>query len=286
MTDWSFLKSYHSFMWFAVFAYGTVELGNLKPVHRRLRQLWRKRLGKAAMSVAIVPLALGYWQIALLLTPAESPEPGQNDEQLLRLNVLLDEGVRLSGMCQRVPNIYQVPPEARPDLVHSIHDWQQRVEAFLVLDPDPHVVQIWRESILFLNPKAKSTLATRCTSLAVKLEGLRRVINKKTTTPIQLDARLQSLIDEGESLKAFALTSANERDISEREIAWTIRVYDWLGDHFDESRQKELNSAGVSAAYPSQRSTTPVGIDVWRRNEGRLEVLRRLQKELRVTRRQ
>ena len=98
-----------------------------------------------------------------------------------------------------------------------------------------------------------------------------------------MEARLQSLIEQGESLKSFCVESDNEKAIMEEEVNWATKVNDWLADFMDDSYQTEFNRSGSTGAHPSTKPKLASSVDVWQRNDARVKILRRLINEIQAT---
>ncbi len=196
-----------------------------------------------------------------------------------KIGDLLSEGNRLQATCQSVPNSYHTPPEARADLANSIVNWQQRAETLLSVDPDPYVSILWQRAILYSNPHPPA-ISDHCTVLAVKMDTLQKILSRKNTTPIQVQNKIQSLIAEGESLKSFAIESADEKAISENEMSWVSKTYDWLRIYLNDSYQSDFNNASSSASVPKETPKSQSGLAIWQRNKARVDALRRIYDEL------
>jgi hypothetical protein len=212
----------------------------------------------------------------------EKAHNGNGIDLRAKISELLSEGNRLQATCQSVHNPYNTPPAARADLANSITNWQQRVETFLSMDPDQYVSTLWQRAILYSNPHPP-VIADYCTVLGVKMDILQKILSRKNTTPGQIQNKIQSLIAEGESLKSFALESADENAIREQEINWTGKTYDWLRIYLGDSYQSDFNNAGSSASLPKERPKIEFGLAVWQRNKARVEALHRIYDELKGT---
>ncbi len=147
------------------------------------------------------------------------------------------------------------------------------------MDPDLYVSTLWQRAILYSNPHPPA-ISDYCTVLGVKMDILQKILSRKNTTPIQIQNKIQSLIAEGESLKAFALESGDEKAINENEVSWVSKTYDWLRIYLGDSYQSDFNNAGSSASFPKETPKTQSGLAVWQRNKARVEALRRIHDEL------
>jgi hypothetical protein len=209
-----------------------------------------------------------------------SDNPKPDSLVITRLVQLRDEGTEMQRTCQSIPNAYQTPPEQRADLANSIVRWQQRVEGALSLDSDTYVNKIWQKAILYGDPKTPPSIAIHCTVLGVKMTALDNILNRKRSTTRQVRARLQTFIDEGESLKLFCIESDDEKAILEQEANWTTKVYDWIGLYLDDSYKNDFDGSGSSATRPNQQPKTNLGLAVWHRTKARVDTLHRFLKEL------
>src|SRR5260370_10331819 len=128
------------------------------------------------------------------------------------------------------------------------------------MDTDTYLVTQWKNTVVYSTPHAP-TIADYCTDLNAKLDRLQRIIKRKNTTPRQMEARLQSLIEQGESLKSFCVESDNEKAIMEEEVNWATKVNDWLADFMDDSYQTEFNRSRSTGTHPSTKPKLALSID-------------------------
>jgi len=112
------------------------------------------------------------------------------------------------------------------------------------------------------------------------MDTLQKILSRKNTTPIQVQNKIQSLIAEGESLKSFAIESADEKEISENEMSWVSKTYDWLRIYLNDSYQSDFNNASSSASVPKETPKSQSGLAIWQRNKARVDALRRIYDEL------
>jgi hypothetical protein len=201
------------------------------------------------------------------------------DETAIRIRQLMTEGSSMQQTCQSVPNPYQTAPETRADLMNAIVDWQKRAEAVLSMDIDVYVVTLWKKAVVYSNPHPPN-VADYCTILNVKMATLGKILQRKSASPAQTQSRLESLIHEGESLMSFAVESDSESEITDKEMSWTGKVYDWLALYMSDSYAADFNSSGPGVGLPRQKPKTESGLKIWRRNRARVETLRRIMGEI------
>jgi hypothetical protein len=291
---------YLPFIWLSVWAYYTWDVLKTRRVLNLARRIKDRLSGSRPMYSYVLVAVFGaalfmsyWWGLNSFFAPriagyeAEQhkklPGEGENPQIRFRLGALLSEGANMQQVCQSVPNSYQTPPQARADLVNQIFNWQQRVEAALAVDPDPYVLQMWQKAILYGDPKQPPSVALHCTVLGVKMEALRHIINRKDATPQQIQARLQTFIDEANSLESFFLNSQDEQIIQSREIEWFSKVYEWLQTHMDESHAEEFNKAVTGVAESQSGVKIPPGLVAWKRIQERVGALQRILREVKAT---
>jgi hypothetical protein len=291
---------YLPLIWLSVLAYYTwdaLKTGPVLNLAKRVKdKLSRRRPMYSYVLVAVFGAALftSYWwglnsffapRIAAYEAEQHKKErgEGENPQIRFRLGALLSEGANMQQVCQSVPNSYQTPPQARADLMNQILNWQQRAEAALAVDTDPYVLQMWQKAILYGDPKQPPSVALYCTVLGVKMQALRHIINRKDATPQQIQARLQTFIDEASFLESFFLNSQDEQMIQSREIEWFSKVYEWLQTYLDESYAEEFNKAvtGVGESQPGVKILP--GVAAWKRIQERVGALQRILREVKST---